>query len=157
MIFQFVGYKNSGKTTAMEAVARELAEKGWKAIALKHHGHGGIPDNWSKDSVKHRKAGAIASVVEGDGILQMEIARENWNVKSIEEFLSFFSYDVLLVEGYKDEDFPKAVFLRQEEEKRHQLTELTNIQFIVPYYHNLQEKECYINEIVQWIGQKMKV
>ncbi|PKG22272.1 molybdopterin-guanine dinucleotide biosynthesis protein B [Niallia nealsonii] len=156
MIFQFVGYQNSGKTTAMEAVTRELTEKGWKVIALKHHGHGGIPDNWSKDSAKHRQAGAIASVVEGDGILQMEIAQEEWNVKNIEGFLSFFSYDVLLVEGYKSEDFPKAVFLRQKETNRHQLTKLTNIQFIVPYYHNQWEKECYINKIVQWVEQKIQ-
>lgn len=156
MIFQFVGYQNSGKTTAMEFVTQKLTKKGWKVITLKHHGHGGIPDNWSKDSAKHREAGAIASFVEGGGILQMEMAKADWDVKSIEKFLSFFSYDVLLVEGYKNEAFPKAVFLRREEEKSHILDTLANIQFVVPYYNDLQEKECYINKIVQWIEKKIK-
>jgi len=156
LIFQFVGYQNSGKTTAMEAVIRKLTEKGWKVIALKHHGHGGIPDTWSKDSIKHREAGAIASMVEGDGILQMEIAQDDWNIESIEKFLSFFSYDVLLVEGYKKDYFPKAVFLGRGEEKSQLLQTLSNIQFVVPYHDHLQDKDLYIDKIVQWIEQQCK-
>ncbi|WP_445490673.1 molybdopterin-guanine dinucleotide biosynthesis protein B [Niallia sp. 03133] len=156
MIVQFVGYQNSGKTTAMEWMIRTLTEKGIRVVALKHHGHGGAPSSYLKDSAKHRKAGAMASVVEGDGVLQLEMAKQEWSFEKIQRWLSFLDYDLLLVEGYKQERFPKVVFLRSDEEKK-EFASLTNIQFIVPYCETLDEKQEYLHEIVQWIVREIEI
>ncbi|MGP7816708.1 molybdopterin-guanine dinucleotide biosynthesis protein B [Niallia sp. 01092] len=154
MIVQFVGYQNSGKTTAMEWTIQALTEKGIRVVALKHHGHGGTPSSYLKDSTKHRKAGALASVVEGEGILQLEMAKQEWSFEKVQQLLSFLDYDVLLVEGYKKERFPKVVFLRSEEEKK-EFASLANIQYIVPYCETLDEKQGYLHKIVQWIEDEI--
>lgn len=154
MIIQFVGYQNSGKTAAMTAVIKKLTAKGIRVVAIKHHGHGGVPDTIAKDSIKHREAGAIASVVEGDGVLHMEVARQQWTIEGIEALLSFFQYDVLLIEGYKKVHYPKVVFLRNELERK-DFSSLSHVQYMIPWCQTIAEKESYIDEIVRWIEGKI--
>ena len=74
-----MGFQNSGKTAAMEWTIRKLTAKGYSVIAVKHHGHGGFPDPLVKDSTKYRNAGAAASIVEGAGLLHLEITNPKWN------------------------------------------------------------------------------
>lgn len=67
-ILQIVGFQNSGKTTLSEKLIFRASKAGLKAASIKHHGHGGPPDNElsSKDSIRHHEAGAVISSVEGD-------------------------------------------------------------------------------------------
>jgi molybdopterin-guanine dinucleotide biosynthesis protein B len=155
LIVQFVGFQNSGKTTAMEWTIRKLNERGISVVALKHHGHGGPPNTIVKDSTKYKNAGAIASVVVGDGELHLEIGKQNWSIEKIQTLVSCLDYDLLLIEGYKHECFPKIVFIRSEED-REKLISLSNIHTIIPFCKKLDEKEDYINEIVHWIEGELK-
>ena len=71
-IFQVVGYQNRGKTTFITNIIKKLRAAKLETAVLKHHGHGGKPDHTGiKDSNKHFQAGAAASLVEGDGTIEL--------------------------------------------------------------------------------------
>ncbi|WOD65595.1 molybdopterin-guanine dinucleotide biosynthesis protein B (plasmid) [Niallia taxi] len=150
MILQFVGFQNSGKTTAMEWTIKTLSEKGFKVIAIKHHGHGGPPNSLVKDSTKYHDAGAIASIVEGDGVLHLEMTQQHWNIEKMQSLLAFLDYDLLLIEGYKQEDYQKVVFSSLGED-REKWRSLVNIQFTIPYCKNLEDKRKHVCKVIEWL------
>ena len=60
-ILSVVGRSNSGKTTLLEKLIRELARRGRHVGTIKHHFHGPVTvDVPGKDSWRHREAGARA-------------------------------------------------------------------------------------------------
>jgi molybdopterin-guanine dinucleotide biosynthesis protein MobB len=59
-ILSIIGKSNSGKTTLIEKLIRELRQRGYRVATIKHHVH---TDAWSfdapgKDSYRHAQAGA---------------------------------------------------------------------------------------------------
>jgi molybdopterin-guanine dinucleotide biosynthesis adapter protein len=131
VLFQLVGYQNSGKTTSMYEVITRLSTQGYKVVTIKHHGHGGKPDMAeNKDSGRHVKAGAFASLIEGEGRVLLQAEKANWNLAEQIQLASALSPDTILIEGHKHEGFPKAVLLRDETDL-HLLEELTNIKVIL--------------------------
>lgn len=113
--FQFVGFKNSGKTTLLSKLVNKLTTEDWTVITVKHHGHGGKPDfPKGKDTSLHIEAGAYASLVAGGGRMILQVEQEGMSLKDQIELLSFFKVDFLLIEGHKQEDYPKAVLLRNQ-------------------------------------------
>jgi molybdopterin-guanine dinucleotide biosynthesis adapter protein len=139
-VFQVVGYQNSGKTTLMEKLIQAAAKQGARVAAIKHHGHGGAPDG-QKDSDRHRQAGAVLAGVEGDGILQVSITRDQWALGDILALYRSFSVDCIFVEGYKQEAYPKAVLIRTPEDLP--LLKLQNIQCAISWIDLPQEDAAY--------------
>ncbi|RTR31554.1 molybdopterin-guanine dinucleotide biosynthesis protein B [Robertmurraya yapensis] len=135
-IFQIVGFQNSGKTTLIKKVINELAQLGLTAVTIKHHGHGGKPDfQEGKDSHQHLQAGAIATLVEGDGHLLLQAEKNHWSLEEKLELMSFFQPDFILIEGHKHESFPKGVLIRKKEDLS-LLEQLQNIK-VVFYWDQL--------------------
>jgi molybdopterin-guanine dinucleotide biosynthesis adapter protein len=115
IIFQVVGYQNSGKTTIITKLIKSLAEKGLKTVTIKHHGHGGQPAFIpQKDTEKHLNAGAIAAAIEGDGSLILKVLNSETSLEDQIELMKFFHPDVILIEGYKLRPFPKLLLIRNE-------------------------------------------
>ena len=143
--FQIAGYKDSGKTTLITKLIARLKEERYEPAVLKHHGHGGEPDfSGSRDSERHFAAGAAASLVEGDGHIQLlaKMTRDEFtSVPSMLGVLRFFNPDIILIEGYKHDIYPKAVLLRSEEDLP-LLKELTNIQAIIAWPDALEGAEA---------------
>ncbi|MFT4412532.1 molybdopterin-guanine dinucleotide biosynthesis protein B [Fredinandcohnia humi] len=133
-ILQIVGYQNSGKTTLVEKIVQKGSEEGYKIATLKHHGHHTILDTvtYNKDSVRHRKAGAIVSVVEGGGSLQLEASTNDWKLEKLLQLYNYFEHDMILVEGYKTENYPKIVLIRSKSDIE-LLTCVTNIVGVVSW------------------------
>lgn len=130
-IFQIVGYQNSGKTTFLNQLISKLTAVGINMATIKHHGHGGKPaiaDN--KDSSSHINAGASASLVEGGGRLLLQVENVEWTLAQKIKFISHMNPDVILIEGHKYENFPKAVFIRNEEDLQ-LLEELKKIELVL--------------------------
>lgn len=127
-ICQVVGYKRSGKTTLMKKLTSYLTNSGLKIGTLKHHGHGGEPEIVRHtDSYEHMKAGSVISAVQGENRLQIAIQDEN--PLAFSEMLKIytnFQIDLLLVEGFKQEDYPKIVLIRDKDDID-LLQKLTNI------------------------------
>ena len=107
-----VGYKKSGKTTLGVRLAKELADRGHRVGVVKHASC--AIDFVESDTSKYRVyASAVCATSPGDTeiILRGE--------KSLEEILSYYECDIVLIEGFKREKtFPKIVCLRQAEEKK---------------------------------------
>lgn len=113
VIFQVVGYQNSGKTTFTTKLIETLKDRGLRTVTIKHHGHGGKPEvAGQKDSSTHLSAGAIASLVEGDGRLVLQADDFEYSLEEQIDLLKFFRPDVILVEGYKRKNYPKLLLLR---------------------------------------------
>lgn len=140
-VFQVVGFQNTGKTTIVSNLVRRMDEAGMFASVIKHHGHGGKPDiAASKDSVKHFGAGAVASIVEGEGTIQLfgRLERMNQPIDKLIELAAFFNPDLIILEGYKRLDYPKAVIVRSANDLE-LLTTLQNIQCIL-YWPEIHEQ-----------------
>lgn len=130
MLFQIVGYQNSGKTTLSLTLIKRLTAAGLKVATVKHHGHGGKPDiAKEKDSERHIGAGAVVSIVEGGGRLVVHAEKEQWSLAEEINVVSSFQADVILIEGYKREPYPKAVILRNEADIE-LVKDLANIQVV---------------------------
>lgn len=130
VIFQVVGYQNSGKTTVVNKLIKHLSEKGLKIATVKHHGHGGKPDLLeTKDSSMHVSSGAVASIVEGDGRLVLQAEKANWSLEEHIAILKPLDPHIILIEGFKRADFPKVVLLK-DPDSYHLLT-LTNIKAVL--------------------------
>jgi molybdopterin-guanine dinucleotide biosynthesis protein B len=108
-IISFVGHSNSGKTTLIEQIVRILSRKGYRVGVLKHT-HGAIKaDQRGTDTDRFRLAGAgISSITDDKMLVRFEKAAG----KSPKDIVLALSkeLDLLIVEGYKKEYFPKALF-----------------------------------------------
>lgn len=131
-LFQIVGFQDSGKTTFVKKLLQKLVSERIRAVTIKHHGHGGKPDLVEdKDSAQHTDAGAIASLVEGEGRLIIQAEKTDWTIEEKIALLLPFQPDVIVIEGHKFERFAKGVIIRRKEEVE-LLTNLENIHVI--YY-----------------------
>ncbi|WP_227939647.1 molybdopterin-guanine dinucleotide biosynthesis protein B [Alkalihalobacillus deserti] len=117
-ILQVVGYQNSGKTTLMEKLIKGCSDRGWQVASIKHHGHNIAQkrEGSLKDSERHEQAGAFLTAVEGGGSLQIHIKDQEWPLPKLIRLYESFSPDVILVEGFKKENYSKVVLLRGEED-----------------------------------------
>jgi molybdopterin-guanine dinucleotide biosynthesis adapter protein len=135
IIFQVVGFQNSGKTTLVSKIITKLSEKGMRVATIKHHGHGGQPDFIrEKDSSKHIESGALASLVEGNGRIILHAERSNWDLSQQIKLVSALEPDYILIEGHKKREFPKVVLIRDEQEDLTLIEELENIKAVF-YWH----------------------
>lgn len=129
-VFQVAGYANSGKTTILSNLIKNLAAEGLSVVTIKHHGHGGkplMPDE--KDSEQHLAAGARASLVEGAGKMIISSEGITWSLAEKIGYMSSFGADFVLIEGHKHERYPKLVIVRNQEDCS-LLDELVNIQAV---------------------------
>ncbi|MFD1864166.1 molybdopterin-guanine dinucleotide biosynthesis protein B [Planococcus chinensis] len=117
-ILQVVGYKNSGKTTLMNRLIALAQETGKKVSAIKHHGHGGKPDlpPAGTDSTQFLANGAASSLVYGGGLVQLHLERQEADLEKFIGFSKLIDPDFILIEGFKDAPYPKAVLVRSGED-----------------------------------------
>ena len=109
-VIGIVGYKKSGKTMLVVALARELIGRGYRVATVKHASEGvDLPE---RDTAKHRE------VVEQVGAISSEESAIFFNgPMPLEEMLSHVNADIVLVEGFKEEKtFPKMLCLSGREE-----------------------------------------
>lgn len=103
-----VGYKNSGKTTLTNALARELTGRDHQVAVIKHTSH--HLDLSEKDTaILGEAAGQVA-------IISPQEAGIFWKKPlSLEDIIPHLEADIILVEGFKAaKTFPKVVCLRGE-------------------------------------------
>lgn len=130
-ILQVVGFKNSGKTTMISRWVRLLKENGLTVAVVKHHGHASslaLPDE-ETDGVQFFESGADVSLVSGAGTTQL-LLNEEPNFAQLVKLATVTEPDVLLIEGFKQEQERKVVLLREEADWA-SLKQLSNIQLVV--------------------------
>lgn len=106
------GLKNSGKSALIEALIPLLAEKGVRTAVIKHHGHGfgdEIPDKPGTDTYRFLSAGACGTVIYDKEMLAL-VKRQSVQT---EELAAYFpEADLIIIEGAKDEPYPRIAMLR---------------------------------------------
>jgi molybdopterin-guanine dinucleotide biosynthesis adapter protein len=151
-VLQVVGFKNSGKTSLVCNMIKWASEFGISVSSCKHHGHGGKPDTVENtDSTFHQQAGAEISGVEGDGVLQLSISRKEWKLDDILSFYSYIKTDLIIIEGFKKERYPKVVLLRERSDDRI-LQEVENVIAVIAPFPIENQKDT----IAYFSKDKMK-
>jgi len=114
----FCAHSGTGKTTLLVKLLQILKARGLRVGVIKHAHHDFDTDRPGKDSYKLRKAGAQRMLVSSSRrwALVHEHAGENRETP-LEELVAIISrapLDLILVEGFKREAFPKIELHRKE-------------------------------------------
>jgi molybdopterin-guanine dinucleotide biosynthesis adapter protein len=107
----FVGHSGSGKTTFIEKLIPLFVGVGVKAAIIKHDVHGFEMDKPGKDTWRHKKAGAVATIIssaEKIGLV-MDSDRDH---QPHELAFMLDSADVIINEGFKHSPYPKIEVFR---------------------------------------------
>jgi len=112
-IIGLAGWSGSGKTTLITRLVPCLIARGLRVSTLKHAHHGFDLDQPGKDSFMHRAAGASEVVVSSAKrfALLHELRDEpEWTLPALVKKMS--AVDLVLVEGFKRDPFPKIEIYR---------------------------------------------
>jgi len=107
-IIGLAGWSGSGKTTLVTKVIPCLIARGLKVSTIKHAHHGFDLDQPGKDSFFHRAAGATEVIISSAkrwAILHELRGEQEWDLAELVGKMS--PVDLVLVEGYKRDAFPK--------------------------------------------------
>lgn len=158
MIFQIVGFKNSGKTTLMMHAISFLKDKGYTVATIKHHGHEGediVLQNDKVDHMKHFNAGADLSIVQGHHYQQTVTRQSKQKLAAIIKESVTMKCDIILVEGFKHENYNKIIVYREENELV-QLSKLTQIKGLINSndFRAFKKLEKLLLELIKIEGMK---
>ena len=112
-IIGLAGWSGSGKTTLVTRLIPRLTSRGLKVSTLKHAHHGFDLDQPGKDSYLHRAAGATEVVISSArrwAIMHELRGEKEWDLRALVGRMS--PVDLILVEGYKRDSFPKLEVYR---------------------------------------------
>ncbi|MDA7746752.1 molybdopterin-guanine dinucleotide biosynthesis protein B [Psychromonas sp.] len=113
----FSAFSGTGKTTLLEQLIPLLVKQGLRVALVKHSHHDIEMDKPGKDSFKLRKAGACQVVLAGTHRSIVFHEYEQVHDSQLAEQLALLNtelLDLVLVEGYRDQAFPKIELHRCE-------------------------------------------
>ena len=117
-IIGLAGWSGSGKTTLITKLIPRLLARGLRVSTLKHAHHGFDLDKPGKDSFVHRAAGATEVIISSAkrwAILHELREEGEWDMGALVARMS--AVDLVLVEGFKRDAFPKLEIHRAENGK----------------------------------------
>src|SRR5690242_6873891 len=112
-IIGLAGWSGSGKTTLITKVLPRLIARGTRVSTVKHAHHGFDLDQPGKDSFMHRVAGATEVAISSSrrfAILHELREEPEWDLPDLLQKLA--PVDLVLVEGFKRDAFPKLEIYR---------------------------------------------
>ena len=110
-IVSIVGRSGAGKTALIEKLVPVLTGRGLKVGTVKHDTHGFEMDSPGKDSWRHKKAGAVTTIISSPKKIGM--VKDADHDHALDELaLMLPGLDIILAEGYKREDKPKVEVFR---------------------------------------------
>lgn len=114
-VIGIVGWSGSGKTTLMVKLIPALAARGLRVATLKHAHHAFQVDLPGKDSYEHRRAGAAEVIVFSSNRWVQIHENAGEPEPTLAELLRRLSpCDLVLIEGFKREPYPKLEVFRPE-------------------------------------------
>ncbi len=109
------GWSGNGKTTLLERLIPVLTKRGYSVSTLKHAHHKFDIDKPGKDSYRHREAGATEVLISSSHRWALMHENRDGQEAGIDALIAQMSpVDILLVEGFKQENFPKIEVWRDE-------------------------------------------
>ncbi len=117
-ILGFCAYSGTGKTTLLTSLLPLLKAQGVKVGMVKHAHHKFDTDRPGKDSYELRKAGAQQMLVSSSKrwalVTELLEGEDEANLDELIAHLDHAALDLILVEGFKREAFPKIELHRPE-------------------------------------------
>ena len=111
-IVSIVGTSNSGKTTIILRLIVELKKRGYRIGTIKHTHQPVKFEPETKDSSRHKAAGADTVILAGGGRI---VLTKECPTGAPEDLLAYFTdVDIILTEGYKAGLHPKLEVHRKE-------------------------------------------
>jgi molybdopterin-guanine dinucleotide biosynthesis protein B len=113
-VVSVVGISNSGKTTFLEKLIKELTSRGYRIATVKHTHHDQDFNTPEKDSYRHLRAGSEASLLYSPNCITL--VKPISHDLTVDEICRFFGedYDIILTEGFSRGDAPKIEVHRKE-------------------------------------------
>lgn len=130
-VLQLVGYSDSGKTTLLAKLIAHFAESGIRVGVIKHDGGHDFEWDQGKDTWRYREAGASLVAISSQTKTVIHEQRPT-PLPELVERLTQAGAELILVEGFKREGYPKLVLLRKAEDQE-LLQTVTAIQGIVTW------------------------
>ena len=159
-IIGIVGWKNSGKTFYVSEIIKKLKSKNYRIASIKHAHHEFDVDHHNTDSYIHRKSGSSQVIISSSKRWAKMIELEKQDEKKLDELINELSEtDIVLVEGYKNENHPKIEII-SENFKEHLFQKIKNVKAIISDIdidtHLKQFKKNEIDKIVNFILNEIK-
>jgi molybdopterin-guanine dinucleotide biosynthesis protein B len=108
MILSIYGYQDSGKTSLIEKVNRDLIRKGYRVCSVKHTSSSGLEQREGKDTWRHAEGGSNPVALTGNTGTTIWIRGETSVESVVETLKTRYSPDVIIVEGLKEGPYPKV-------------------------------------------------
>ncbi|EDN7775791.1 molybdopterin-guanine dinucleotide biosynthesis protein B [Listeria monocytogenes] len=112
-ILQIIGFKNSGKTTLLNALIRASRKENYTVSAIKRDAHDFSVDHAGTDSYSFQESGAEAVVIANS---RQYAVMEQTGIDLKTAIQKLPESDIVLIEGYKEGPFPKIILVREQAE-----------------------------------------
>ena len=113
-VVSIIGTSNSGKTTLIEKLVRELKSRGYRVATIKHSPQESDFDKPGKDSWRHIQAGSDATAVSApDRIVLIKPVTQEATIDEVVNLIGE-DYDIILAEGFKQGNAPKIAVHRKD-------------------------------------------
>lgn len=110
-VIAFAAYSGTGKTTLIEKIVINLKKRNLRVAVIKHDGHRFEIDHEGKDSWRFAHAGADITIISSSEKMAYIEQRE----LSLQQQIDMVhDVDLILVEGYKNENLPQIGIARKE-------------------------------------------
>lgn len=157
-IVSVVGKKNSGKTTLVEKLIKELKNRGYRLASVKHDAHSFDIDHPGKDSWRHGQAGAdIVAISSPEKLAMIEKTDRE---PTLDEVVSRMTpVDLVITEGFKRSNKIKIEVFRKDAghegllcEKEELLAVASDVhwEIDVPVY-NIDDVDGIVKEIENFV------
>ncbi|MEC5343244.1 molybdopterin-guanine dinucleotide biosynthesis protein MobB [Brenneria populi] len=115
-LLAIAAYSGTGKTTLLKAIIPILKQAGIRVGLIKHTHHNMDVDTPGKDSYELRKAGAEQTMVVSNQrwALMTETPVQPPDLHELAKRMDASALDLILVEGFKQEEINKIVLFRQD-------------------------------------------
>ncbi len=143
-MFQVIGRHNSGKTTLVEYLARELQKRGYRIGYIKHDPKGkGKTDKEGSDTHRVKPHTLKTALVSPKGLVLWWF--EEFPLRRV--LILFEDCDAVIVEGFKFErGYPKVLVGELEEDLRGKVDEITL---------EVSSKEDY-PKVLEWVLEHLE-
>jgi len=144
-ILQIIGYAGTGKTTIICLLLEKLSKENFNCATIKSSRKHSYSFS-KKDSDEFLKAGSNLSIVVLDNTTQITINEQIKLQQLITEISNICNPDFLIIEGFKDEKYPKLVIWA--EKILDEAIDFTSIKFLYCNTNDYESNKLVIDEFV---------
>ena len=156
-IISIAGKQNAGKTTLLKDLIPKLKEQGYRVGTLKYNIRKFDIDHEGKDTYKYSNSGADSIAISTQS--EFVVMKKTVNPLTLHEIIEahFNDVDVVLVEGYREDGYPRIRIIDPQDTNRVK-TDSENELLLV---NEKTENRCFsidgINRAMNFIEKSLKI